>query len=67
MEVIFEVLVNIILVFPGAFFRWLLNGFKNSYSFYLNKDGSINSVFGAFFIIVLGLLYAVFRYYLTPF
>lgn len=57
-EFIFEVIFQIVLVFPGAFVRWAFGGFKRKYRDVIIKDGfEINSFVGMLALIGAVLLY----------
>jgi hypothetical protein len=39
---IFEILFQFVLIFPGAFFRWIIAGRRRKYSDYLDSSPEIN-------------------------
>jgi hypothetical protein len=58
LEIIFEVIFQIVLVFPGAFVRWVFGGFKRTYRDVLIQDGfEINSFVGILVLAGAVLLY----------
>lgn len=44
-EMIFEVVFNCVLIFPGAFVRWVFGGCKRKITVYL-EDTELSSFFG---------------------
>lgn len=53
MEFIVEALVMFCFIYPGAFLRWMLKGFKGKYSEMANsEDTELNSFFGVLFLVV---------------
>ncbi len=44
-EMIFEVVFNCVLIFPGALMRWVIGGCKRKFSVYL-EDTELSSFFG---------------------
>jgi hypothetical protein len=58
LEIIFEVIFQIVLVFPGAFVRWGFGGFKRTYRDVLIKDGfETNSFVGIAVLTCIVVLY----------
>jgi hypothetical protein len=50
-DLLFEMVVKTLLVFPGAFIRWLFRGFKGTYGQLLqDTDWTNNSIIGGAFI-----------------
>jgi hypothetical protein len=45
-EIISEVIILIVFIYPGAFIRWGITGFKREFKEVLNDDGYINGVVG---------------------
>jgi hypothetical protein len=56
MGTILEMLFQFILVFPGAFFRWILSGRRRKYSDYLDSSPDVNVLVS---ILVFASLYAM--------
>lgn len=42
MELLVEILFNFLLIFPGAFIRWMFGGFKKKYSYYIDNGTYVN-------------------------
>ena len=58
-EMIFDVVVQFILIFPGAFVRWAFGGFKRKYAFYLDYDPGLNVFIGIILMVCIILLFNV--------
>ncbi len=56
MELIFEFIKEILMEIPGAFFRWLYFGRKESFSEFLKNSSIYNYLFSFLFIIVIVLI-----------
>lgn len=56
MESVFEFIFQIILIFPGAFFRWIIGGFRKKYSYYLDASPDLNVLVS---IIIFVLIYII--------
>ncbi len=54
-EVIIEILLEFTLIFPGAFFRWAIFGFKGKYSDYLEAPPGVNIIVATIFFLLIGL------------
>ena len=57
MDALLTFLFEFILVFPGAFFRWILNGCRKKYSNFLDDAPEVNVLaaiigFGLLFLLV---------------
>jgi hypothetical protein len=63
-EAIFEVIVNILLTFPGAALRWLFLGRKKSFKELLADGYEINAVVAVFFIAAIVAVVAVTKHYI---
>jgi hypothetical protein len=57
MESIFEFLLMLLFVVPGAFFRWLLSGCKGSLKdFIKNGDAYLDGIIGITIVVIIVLL-----------
>jgi hypothetical protein len=53
-DIIAEVLIRFILMYPGAFIRWMFGGFKKEYKYYLDiSETELNSSIGIVFGVVI--------------
>lgn len=46
LEFLLEVVILVIFIYPGAFIRWLITGFRKPISVYIKGDPYINGVIG---------------------
>ncbi len=51
MDMIIEFLMYFLLQYPGAFIRWIFNGFKKPWKKVLNEDPLINAGIGMLFFV----------------
>lgn len=58
-EYVLEIFLRVLLIYPGAFFRWSLGGYRKPFSSYMNGDAYINSTFG---MIVLAAIILIYKY-----
>lgn len=59
MGTILEILFQFILVFPGAFIRWILGGRKRKFSDYLDSSPDVNVLVA---ILSFALLYLIIKW-----
>ena len=60
MEIIFEAIFNFLMIFPGAFIRWVFSGFKRKYIYYVDNGTYVNVFISGFMITILVLLFNLF-------
>jgi hypothetical protein len=58
LQAIFEVLIVGVFRYPGAFYLWVMSGFKKSYDQWLRQgDGSLAGIVGV--VVTVGLVFLV--------
>ncbi len=51
METILEILLQFVMIIPGAFIRWVVFGFRKQFNYYLEADGYLNGSIGILFLV----------------
>jgi hypothetical protein len=42
LQILGETIFNFLMIFPGAFIRWMFGGFKKKYSYYIDNGTYVN-------------------------
>jgi hypothetical protein len=64
MEIIVEIILLLLCVYPGAFVRWLITGRKRPFSKFVKDDGYLNGAVGLISISLMVVLIINFKFFL---